>query len=405
MRFFLTVFVSVAAFSAIAEAPANDDPENAYVARFNQLYPEVTPPAVLETYATQERFDALALGDVLDKRLRNVQNDKGGLAWGFSSVMVAFNDMYIATGDVKYLDANLRCIQATLDATDEKRGKQLWNGRVVPAWGSDKYAERGRAVFPVHTGVITAPIFQWLILAAGHAGYRDGLGPEFERIRDAARTALAVHDWQWVDGPGEGEGHFIGKDQEDVLENKPLPANRLSAMGWAMWLSHKLDGHEQHGQRARAIGLYMKQRMTRIPSSAYFWPYSLPLEPVANPAEFDLKKGEDSSHGSLTMAVVFALAADGEVFTAEDMKCFAQTLLQGFGRREDGILMPRISGTTDLDPGRYVAKPGKWLSLAKYVPEVEPRVMAFYLRRQADPDALDIALLLRWMKERPAVAR
>jgi hypothetical protein len=43
-----------------------------------------------------------------------------------------------------------------------------------------------------------------------------------------------------------------------------------------------------------------------------------------------------------------------------------------------------------------VALPVKWLPLAKYVPEVRDRILAFYLNYQPRPAPLDLAMLLRW---------
>lgn len=374
------------------------DPEADYVVRFENHFKKAQPPHALAEYASQERYDSLYMGENLDATLSTVDNDQGGMAWGLSYRMMSLNDMFRVTGDVKYLEANLRCIRAVLGATDEKRGKSLWTGRVVQAWGCEKYARRGRAVFAVHTGIIAAPILDCLLLIQEVPALRGSLGAEFDQIREGARAALAVHDRQWVDGPTDGEGHYIGMDQEDVLENKPLPANRLSAMGWALWLSHKLDGNAVHRSRAIAIGEYIKRRITRTPEGAYFWPYSIPAMPVTEMAPKESVSGEDSSHAALTMAVIFALAEDGQVFDSKDMAHFAQTVLQGFGRRDDGVLFGCITGTPKCEP-EYVALPSRWLGLVRYDAAVRDRIAAFYLNYGGTPAPLEIADLLLAFKQ------
>ena len=374
------------------------DPDADYVARFEKQFMKADPPHELREYASQARYDALYMGANLDATLSTVDNDQGGMAWGLSYRMMSLNDMFRATGETKYLEANLRCIRAVLGATDEKRGKALWTGRVVQAWGCEKYARRGRAVFAVHTGIICAPIFDCLLQVQTVPALRAQLGAEFEAIRDQARAALAVHDRQWVDGPEAGEGHYIGLDQEDVLENKPLPGNRLSAMAWALWLSHKLDGEAIHGAHARLIGEYIKRRLTRTPDGAYFWPYSLPVNPVTEPAARESVAGEDSSHAALTMAVVLALAEDGEVFGKAEMACFCQTVLQGFGRREDGLLFGCITGEPKCEP-EYVALPSRWLGLSNYDPRVLGRILAFYKNYGGTPAPLEIADLILAMQK------
>jgi hypothetical protein len=381
-----------------ALAQETPDPDEDYVKRFLEQYPRVEQPLALEAYANAARYDELYLGEEIEASLKGLHNDQGGLAWGLSYRMMSLNDMYRATGDSKYLDANLKCIQATLDATDDKRGKQLWTGRVVAAWGCEKYAERGRAVFAVHTGIICAPIFDFLLLTHGNPAYRSSLGEKYKAVLDGATTALAVHDRQWRDGPGDGEGSYIGMDQETVCENKPLPGNRIGAMGWALWLSWKVTngdgaGNTTHRDRALAIGRYIKNRLTLAPDGAYYWPYWLSLEPAVQGQSKDDIDGEDTSHAGLTMALPLSLAADGQVFTAEDLGRFAKTVLNGFGRRTDGILISRITGKTDLTPS-YLGEPTFWLPTAKAAPEVRTRIVNFYLMYRPKPSPLGIAQLM-----------
>ena len=146
-----------------AEEEATDA---SYVQRFLKRFPAQDPVPTLEEYAQPARYDDGYMGEDLASSLKEVSNDKGGIAWGLSYRLMSLNDMFRATRDPKYLRANLRCIQAILAATDSGLGKALWNGRVVAAWGCDIYAERGRALFAVHTGITVAPMMEFLQLAA-----------------------------------------------------------------------------------------------------------------------------------------------------------------------------------------------------------------------------------------------
>jgi hypothetical protein len=402
LRFF--IFLAVALFPIISAAVA-EDAEAAYVAKFLEGNPRVESPPALKDYAGPARFDELYLGESFEKSLENVSNDNGGIAWGLAYMMMALNDMYRVTREMRYLDANLRLISAILEATDEKRGKELWTGRVVAAWGCDKYAQRGRAVFAVHTGIITAPMFEFLILAKENDAYREAHGADFARIAAGATSALAVHDRQWRDGPAEGEGHYIGLDQEDVCENKPLPGNRLAAMGWALWVSWKWQEEAVHRDRARAIGLYMRNRLSLSPEGAYFWPYWLDEEVVDPAVPFEIGKGEDSSHAGLTLALPALLLAEGEVYTPEDAARFLRTGVLGFARRTDGILFAQITGGTNLAPS-YIGFASKWLCLADLpgLPEeakpladqLRQNIVAFYLNYKPTPAPLELAQLLRY---------
>ncbi|HPO16774.1 MAG TPA: hypothetical protein PLI09_25275 [Candidatus Hydrogenedentes bacterium] len=390
----ILVFISVLAG---AQPPA--DPDQEYIAKFLKAFPKEETPPTLETYATPQHYDELYLGENLDKALKKVSNDSGGIAWGLSYRMISLNEMFRATGDRKYLDANLRCIRAVLAATDDKIGKKLWNGRVVKAWGCDKYAERGRAIFAVHTGIITAPILDFLLLVKDIPEFKEQLGPEYQQILDGAKAALTEHDRQWRGGPNAGEGHYIGLDQENSLENKPLPGNRLSAMGWALWISWKVSGDTTHRDLALGIGHYMKNRLTIGTDGAYYWPYALPTEPVTEPKAREDVKGEDSSHGGLTMEVMFTLAKDNKVFTPDDMKRFAKTAMNGYMRRADGILMTSINGMGAYEPSSHIGIASRWLPLATYEPQIRDRILTYYLNYRPTPGPLDLALLLRFQKK------
>ncbi len=386
------------ACSLFSFAQSAVDPDQDYIAKFLKAFPKVETPPTPDVYATPQRYDELYFGENLDKALENVSNDKGGIAWGLSYRMISLNEMFRATGDRKYLDANLRCIRAVLAATDDKIGKKLWNERVVKAWGCDIYAERGRALFAVHTGIIAAPILDFLLLAKEVPALKEQLGDEYQQILDGAKAALGEHDRQWRDGPEAGAGHYVGLDQENSLENKPLPGNRLSAMGWALWISWKVSGDTAHRDHARAIGHYMKNRLTVGTDGAYYWPYALPEQPVTEPRAREDIKGEDSSHGGLTMEVMFTLANDNEIFTAEDMKHFAKTAMDGYARRADGILMTSINGTGAYEPGSHIGIAARWLPLAVYEPQLRDRILTYYLNYRPKPGPLDLALLLRYGK-------
>lgn len=393
IHLWLTLLTLALAGVAGADEAADKD----YVARFEKEFPKAAQPAKIEDYATAARYDELFMGDKLDEALKKVSNDSGGIAWGLSYRMMSLNDLYRVTGDVKYLRANLRCIQAVLAVTDDKIGEKLFTGRIVAAWGCDKYAERGRAVFAVHTGIITAPMFEFLLLARDNAGFKAELGDAFEAIAKGATEALAVHDRQWRDGPEEGAGHYIGMDQENVLENKPLPGNRLSAMGWALWRSWQVSENAAHRARALGIGRYIKNRLYKSPDGAYYWAYWLTVDPVKEERAREDVSGEDSSHAGLTMALPVALARDKQVFTDEDLHRVGKTVLNGLARLGGGILLGSTTGNPKLNPS-YVGHAVNWLSFAEAEPGVRDAILSFYLYYKPQPDPFELARLLLHLK-------
>jgi len=309
--------------------------------------------------------------------------------------MMSLNEMYRSTHDVKYLDANLKIIQAVIAARDDKRNVKLWTGEIAPAWGCEKYAERGRAIFAVHTGIIVYPILDCLLLerdAKGGIGKKSAL---FTSILDEAEKSLTFHERQWRDGPLRDEGHYVGLNQENSLEGKPLPGNRLSAMGRALWVSWKLTGNKVHYDHALRLGRYIKHRLTLDPDGAYYWPYSLPETPSATPTPKSAINSEDSSHGTLTVSFPVLLASEGKVFTKKDMARFGRTVTQGLGRLGHGVILGNVTGTAESNPA-YIAYPAYWLAFGRAVPEARERILDFYLNYIPTPGALDLALLLKY---------
>ena len=391
-----------ASFLSDGAVAAADEPgaeEAAYVKRFTEKFPRVDPVPALENYADPGRFDTLFMGPALDATLKDVQNDSAAIAWWISYYMRALNDMHRATGDVKYLEANLRFVRAVAAATDDKRGRQLFTGRVVKAWGCEKYAERGRAVFAVHTGIITAQLLDFLILAKGVPAFNESLGAERDTLLQVCLDALAVHDRQWREGPEPGAGYYLGMDQENSLENKPIPANRQSAMGWALWLAWKHTGDTALRDRALAIGRYLRNRFVHATDGAIYWPYQLAEQPVTGEQPREAIKGEDSSHAGLTLALPLLLAQEDQVFTKDDLAQLAKMVLNGPARRADGILLTSITGGAVLDPS-YLGYPINYLPLAKVEPEIGKRITAYYLNYRPSPQALDLAGLIRFVRQK-----
>ncbi len=386
------VFLLFFASTAIAQWTAEEDAQ--YVQRFLEKFPEVSPIPEWKEFASPQRYDELFMGKGFDSSLQNVDNESGGMAWGLAYRMMSLNEMYRVTKDRKYLDANLKCIRAGLAARDDVRSKKLWTGEIAPIWGCSKYTPRGRAVFAVHTGMIVYPILDCLALVQGDGTFGVEMELELESMQRRAIESLEFHDRQWRAGSADGEGHYVGLNQEEILDDKPLPGNRLSAMGRALWSAWKLTGKELYRHKALAIGQYIKNRLIVAPDGAYYWGYWLAAEPVTESLPKEKVDGEDISHGSLTMDLPILLALEDQVFTAEEMKRLGKTITNGFTRLNNGVLFGDVTGNPKSNPA-LVQSPGRWLSVAPYAPEIVPRLREFYLKYHPKPDALDMALLLK----------
>ncbi|MBN2327686.1 MAG: hypothetical protein JXR73_11085 [Candidatus Omnitrophica bacterium] len=363
--------------------------------RFHERFQEISSPLSINEYADPKRYDELYMGDRIHDELADLSNDQGGISWGWSYRMMSLNEMYRATGDIKYLAANLSIIKTILSVRDDRIGKSLWTGETAPAWGSDKYAERGRAIFAVHTGMILYPMYECLQLAKEQPEISASFKEEFQTILADCNETLSWHDKQFRWGPGEGEACYIGMDQENAMEDKPLPGNRLSAMGRALYHAGIVNRNEEFSRRALAIGRYIKNRLSTGEDGAYYWPYWLPLQPPQTVIQKEKISGEDVSHASLTMALLVELAREKDFMTGRDFEKLGKTVRQGFGRLDNGVLFGSINGNPRSNPS-LVQIPARWLRLSPNADGVYECISQFYLRYVQNPGPLDLALLIRY---------
>jgi hypothetical protein len=368
--------------------------DQAYREVFEKKHPRVDPVPSLAHYASAKRYDQLYLGEEFDDALATMSNKGGGMAWGWSYRMVSLNEMARATGEAKYLAANLRVIRRALEVRDDRTGLKLFDGRVLPAWSSDGYRKGEQALFTVHTGMIAHPMLDAVHLGRTMSDVPDEVRRGLDETVTATLQSLGCHDDAWRDGPGEGEGHYVMLNEEPSSEGKPQPGNRLSAMGRALYAAYRVTKDEKYLIRTRALARYIERRLQVTESNAYIWPYWLPVDPVT-PGQPLTNKPEDTSHGSLTMAFPLMLAEDGEVFTAQHMKRFGRTVTQGMGRLGDGVLLGDVGGLPSSSPA-MLGVPTIWLQLAPYAPEVREPIIQFYLRHVPKPRHIDIAYLIRF---------
>jgi len=377
--FIAALFVSTAIAATPSTAPAGGS-DDQYVAAFNKHFQLRGAPAVLNDIASVELYDSLYMGKSLDDALAApLANIGGDIAWGLAYRMISLNDMFRLTQNPKYLQANLRCINAVLAVRDDRTGTKNFRGQAQPAWSCDKYSARGRAVFLVHTGMIVYPMLDAIQLARTSPNLPADIKKQFDQLLPTALESVHLHDRQWRDGPAPDEGFYIGQDEEPLLDDKPQPANRLSAMGRCLWTAWLITHDSQYRTRAIALGWYIKHRLPVGEDGAYYWAYALASSPATGPVQRTEVAGEDLSHATLSVSFPILLAQNHEVFTDQDMRRFAKTVINGWARLgTNGILFGNITGSPRSKP-ESVIHPDGWLWLSTFDPEVKNRILPFYL--------------------------
>ena len=397
-----------------------NDPEAFHLKEFHQAFEKVTNVLPLDEYATVARYDALYMGEALDKAIIDLTQYQGDVShwvpvshWGLSFRMQSLSEIYLATENLKYLQALHRFVKAALDARDDMLNLELWTGQVAaPVWSALGYARGrdGRAVYAVHTGVIVYPILDFLLLSREEMSFDELSDDDFNAILTAAQQSLDYHESQWVDGPSAGEGYYVGKDQEVHQEGYVLGANRVSAMGRSLWLSWKLSGNERHRDHALAIARYIKHRLPLAEDDdAYYWHYylrpgdprglKLPKDELRKYVKKHMNPGnyafEDTGHAALTLAVPVIMAADGKVFNEVDMARLGRTVTRGFGRLNNGILYSALDGDP-LGQEPFIVSPAFWFHLTPYAPDVYEPLSKALLNYVEKPSPYALALMIKY---------
>lgn len=404
MKSMSVLFLFVCCFSFPVHA-WNEADQVEYEKKFHTVFTQVTPTPTLDAYLDLTTFNKTYLGDEFVKTLAGLNNDEASIAWGTSYLMMAYNEFYRATGNEDYLRTLKKVIDVVINARDDKRGVALFTGEVAPIWSSVKYSERGRCAYAVHTGIIAYPIFDFLALIKDKPALQTEIGLDFQGLLKLAQESLDFHKIQWIDGPGKGEGYYLARNQEPILDGKALPINRLSSMGRALWISWKVSGNTDHRDKAVAMGVFFKNRLSlNTECDAYVWPYMFgpefkPFEGNSETLREKMDGGEDISHGSLSMSLPVMLAEEGLVYDATDMARFGRTMTCLISPKSNGIMRSFVDGNPKAGADKsLITSVGRWLRLTPFLPEVYDRIVTFQLNYEPVPVPLDCALLLRYRK-------
>lgn len=374
-----------------------------YVTAFNNYYPPLDDPLATvpdyNTYAPLSRF----LGSTLNDYILQMKNSVYP-SYGFQPWLEGFNIAYRVTREIRYFRGNLKLVRELIAYRDDKRNVPLRTGNVVPGWGSSAYSGgNGRECYVVDSGQLLYPMFDMLRIAQENPSLLAEFNQapnEFTTMLNELVVALEYHDFEYRDGPGSDEGHYVftprnyNEFYNYNLQYTPQPGNWYAAMGRALWTAWKVTGNTTYRDRALSIGRYMKRRIKTGTDGAFYWEYYLPVNPVsATPVTRNSVNTEDISHGGLTMSFPLMLAREGEVFAGDDLLKFIKTAKLGFARLGSGIMISTLNGNPNVppSPGHAIAL---WVRLGTRDRELFSMLSRFFLRYWASPGPMDNAVLL-----------
>lgn len=364
-----------------------------------------TQYTTIDEYFADHGYDRY-LGASLTLAISQMNSGARPVMWGMDYWLISMVDAYYATGREYYLRELIRGTRAVLNYRDDIRGVTLYNGASAPVWGTQIYSEgNGRRYYVGHTGMATYPMLELLYLLPRHPSLMTTLGDEYNTFRTRIWESLDFHDREWREGPGADEGHYIlhpDSEHRPQYQNTPQPANLLSAIGRALWMSWKTTGNSEHGDKAIKLARYMKRRMTTATDGGLYWEYQLPNNPVTQIKAKENIASDDTGHGCLTITFPVMMARDRVVFDDEDMFKLARMFTQGVARLGGGVMMGEVNGSplrfdTTAEIQGTVMGIYEFASLNKWDHTIYPRVTEFYLKYRANWDNhTDLAALWRY---------
>lgn len=270
---------------------------------------------------------------------------------------------------------------------------------LTPLW----YAHVG------YVGIIYHPMLKFAQRVKDDPGLAR-YAPDARRFVDAAEESFAEIRVYFRQGPGRDEGHYIGSNPGGAApyDGVPQAFNYLAKQACSETLLFQLTGKETYRDHAVRIAMLFKNRLVHKPEQdLYVWKYW--YEPLTTgwkrgegpskhyPVHAPYDVAEDSSHGTLDIAMVQTMADAGLGFDATDVKRMANTFLLNVAKADRSGFNSYVDGTDGPDEFENAAVYG-WLPLSAADPKVYDVCREIYLNRGKD-DFKSLARLLKWERQ------
>lgn len=249
----------------------------------------------------------------------------------------------------------------------------------------DDVSLKMNAEYLVHQAVLLAPILRFVRLVREDPWLLPEFGEKSEAYLTLAVDKILPHwerDWREVGGRGfyvSNNQSFYGRPGD--LTEFSLPHNQYLPMAEIFLDLWHLTGDIKYRQKAEKLGQGFKSFLklgNGRSGPTYLWHYADNLfQDIFDPG----LTAEDLNHANLDISAVLRMAEDNVVFTPEDMKTFARTLLEVIwdGNMNIPVMHSRVDGSDivghEVD---YMYGMNEWIGLARYEAGVWPLVDRLY---------------------------
>ena len=333
------------------------------------------PPAAWPGVSMILKFDELdAAGPNDGDWYKDSNNESGTLAWGESYVLMAYVQMYEATGEKVYLDKIAEHSDGVLANRDDVRGVADYTGTANPCWQATRYSDQPMC-WAVHSGMLTFPMAMFAAFVdaddrlAAQATYDGSTYTEkAEALVTAVLETYDFHESEWRD-QGASSGYYIFPADASfyAYAGQEMPLNQMNALGRtaaALWAA---TGEAAYQDRAARLAGHLAADLAVGSGDTYVWnywggAYSSP--------------GEDISHAAISVGFAALCAQLGIAFDVDDMFRFGRTFFRNViidnHNSHDNVGGGGINGDS------YRPQMGRWAVLGEWDPRVVAPVRNFY---------------------------
>jgi hypothetical protein len=261
-----------------------------------------------------------------------------------------------------------------------------------------------------YIGIIYEPLLRLAEIVRSNPKLKD-LEPSASRFIQAAEESYAdASNRLWRNGPNSNEGYYLTceKGESFPADNVGAPFNFQAKHVCAQLSLYRLTGKKEYLERSEKMCNLFKNRLTyNAGSDLYVWNYW--YEPMttqgwtpednlsANVKYFKPSASvEDISHGTLDISMIVEANRAGIVFSDNDVRRFANTLLINVLTPDRKGVRRTVDGKVDY-PDYFNALHG-WLELSGANPEVYKAIRQAYLANGKETLSF-CAKLLKWERK------
>ena len=280
----------------------------------------------------------------------------GYLSWRQSRILESYLNIYEATTDTSWL---VKFVQQA-DLVLAHRDDRLWGGRAV--WSSLKYLKMGwekPEPLLVNNAMIIYPLAKFAATVLNSEALKSFHNVGLWYLHNVVETVNYFQQWYVLNEDG---AYYLIPDAGFV--NHPgvnAPHNWNAAMGRVLLALYDATGQADYLEQGRSLAETFKTALEVANNGSYRWHYWF------GEGYERYKSSEDVSHGALDVQFAVDCYEHEIVFTAEDIRRFANTLKKDLWNGQE--FTSSVWGTGKVNAS--IADTGiLWIYLGNYDDEI-----------------------------------